>query len=158
MERRLLLRLELSDLQDRYVAAIDANRLEDWPGFFLDNCLYEIIPLENVKDGFPAPVIRCEGIRMLRDRIASLRNANIYEEQTFRHFTTALQIVSDEGDQVRTTCNYLVLSTGTAGRTTIYQTGQYEDVFARTADGWRFLSKRAIFDTSRVQTLLAYPI
>ena len=28
----------------------------------------------------------------------------------------------------------------------------------KTADGWRFKTKRAIYDTSRVQTLLAYPI
>jgi anthranilate 1,2-dioxygenase small subunit len=28
----------------------------------------------------------------------------------------------------------------------------------RTADGWRFQSKRVVYDTLRVQTLLAYPI
>jgi anthranilate 1,2-dioxygenase small subunit len=28
----------------------------------------------------------------------------------------------------------------------------------RTPDGWRYASKRVIYDTSRVQTLLATPI
>jgi anthranilate 1,2-dioxygenase small subunit len=28
----------------------------------------------------------------------------------------------------------------------------------RTAEGWRYQSKRAIYDTSRVQTLLVTPV
>ena len=56
------------------------------------------------------------------------------------------------------TSSYLVINTSTEGSSSIYQAGKYHDRVVKTADGWRFKTKRAIYDTSRVQTLLAYPI
>ncbi|HWX02937.1 MAG TPA: anthranilate 1,2-dioxygenase, partial [Collimonas sp.] len=38
---------ELHQLQEAYVHALDNDRLEEWPEFFTDDCLYEIIPREN---------------------------------------------------------------------------------------------------------------
>ena len=80
-----------ADLQDRYVAALDNDRLEEWPGLFTEDCLYEIIPKENEDAGLPAPVIHCDNIRMLRDRVVSLRNANIYEKPHYRHCLSGLE-------------------------------------------------------------------
>jgi len=40
----------------------------------------------------------------------------------------------------------------------VYQAGKYFDRIMRTADGLRYRSKRVVYDTSRVQTLLATPI
>ena len=86
----MLLRLEMQELQDRYVAAIDEDRLEDWPKFFVEDCLYEIIPNENVEAGFPIAVLRCDCAAMLRDRVISLRHANIYAKPSYRHFISGL--------------------------------------------------------------------
>jgi anthranilate 1,2-dioxygenase small subunit len=61
-------------------------------------------------------------------------------------------------DRVEMSASYLVINTTTAGESQVYQAGRYEDVAVKTDKGWRFKSKRAIYDTSRVQTLLAYPI
>ena len=54
MDERLLLWLELSELQHRYVSALDNDRLEAWAEFFTEDCRYEIIPKENVDAGLPA--------------------------------------------------------------------------------------------------------
>ena len=81
-----MLRLEFSALQDRYVATIDNDRLEDWPKLFTRDCLYQIISKENEDDNLPAPVMHCENTAMLRDRVAALRNANIYAKPAYRHF------------------------------------------------------------------------
>jgi len=51
-----------------------------------------------------------------------------------------------------------VVNTSQAGESAVYQAGRYADQVVRTADGLRFKSKRVIYDTLRVQTLLAYPI
>ena len=75
----------LSGLNAAYAAAIDADRLEEWPDFFLDDCLYKITTAENVARGYPAGVIHAEGRGMLLDRVAALRGANIYERQRYRH-------------------------------------------------------------------------
>lgn len=151
-------RLELQDLQNRYVDALDTDQLEAWPELFVEDCLYEIIPKENVDAGLPAPLMRLDNQRMLRDRIVSLRHANIYQPVLYRHFLSGLTFAAVDRDTVDLRCNYLVINTNLAGDSVIYQTGRYFDRVVRTPGGWRYRSKRVVYDTSRVQTLLAIPI
>jgi anthranilate 1,2-dioxygenase small subunit len=54
--------------------------------------------------------------------------------------------------------NYVVIQTLTDGESRVYQAGRYFDRVVRTAQGWRYQHKRAVYDTSRVQTLLATPV
>ena len=154
----LLLRFALMALQDSYIAALDSDRLEDWPKLFVEDCFYEIIPKENEDEGFPAPVIYCDNAAMLRDRVLSLRNANIYEKPVYRHFVSGLQFEKLDDSNVWMTSNYLVINTSVAGETSIYQAGRYIDRVVKAGDGWRFKSKRVVYDTSRVQTALSIPI
>nr|AAT99370.1 unknown [Sphingomonas sp. TFD44] len=158
MNQAIALRSEIQELLDSYVETIDNDDLEAWPDHFTDDCLYEIIPKENVDFDLPAPLIRCENKHMLRDRVTALRNANIYPPTIYRHFVSGLKISRHQGDEVEFTANYLVMSTGLEGETKIYQAGRYVDRAVRLDGRWRFASKRAIFDTSRVATLLALPI
>lgn len=158
MTPAMLLRLELQALLDDYVDIIDNDRLEEWPALFVEDCLYEIIPRENEDAGLPAPVMRCDNQRMLRDRVISLRNANIYSPQVYRHFLSGLAIVAGDEDSAEFTSNYLVINSNQAGQSLVYQTGRYKGRVVRRGDAWRFASLRCIFETSRVQTLLALPI
>ena len=157
-QQDLMLRFEMMALQDDYVSTIDSDRLEDWPKMFVEDCLYEIIPKENVDSGFPAPVIYCDNAAMLRDRVVSLRNANIYNLQCYKHFLSAFKVIKREEDAVEFVSNYLVINTTGEGHSIIYQAGTYHDRAVRHEGDWKFKSKRAVYDTSRVQTLLAYPI
>ncbi len=158
MTDALMLRLEMQALLDDYVSAIDEDQIERWPDFFTEDCLYEIIPKENEDLGLPAPVMRCDNKRMLRDRVVSLRHANIFAPSVYRHFLSGLQIESAGDGTIDLRCNYLVINSNQVGQSLVYQTGRYFDRVVRTPAGWRFASKRAVFDTSRVQTLLAIPI
>lgn len=154
----LALRQAMLALQDAYIATLDTDALEAWPDFFVDDCHYEIIPKENEEAGLPAPMIYCDNKRMLRDRVVSLRHANIFQPQIYRHFISGLSISAISTTEVTMQCSYLVINTSQLGQSTVYQTGRYHDCVVATADGWRFKSKRVIYDTSRVQTLLAVPI
>jgi anthranilate 1,2-dioxygenase small subunit len=154
----LALRQELLALQDQYISTLDTDALELWPEMFTDDCLYEIIPKENEDLGLPAPVIHCDSKAMLRDRVVSLRNANIFQPVVYRHFISGLTIQSDDGETVAMQSSYLVINTSQLGQSTVYQTGRYHDVVLRTPVGWRFSVKRVIYDTSRIQTALAIPI
>jgi anthranilate 1,2-dioxygenase small subunit len=154
----LILRLEMQELQDRYIATIDDDRLEDWPKLFVETCLYEIMPRENEALGLPAPLMRCEGAAMMRDRVLSLRQANIFEQPVYRHMVSGFVVTRQDDGTVAMSCNYLVVNTSQEGSSSIYQAGRYLDRVVQTPEGWRFASKRAIYDTLRVQTLLAYPI
>ncbi|CAG4909532.1 anthranilate 1,2-dioxygenase small subunit AndAd [Paraburkholderia gardini] len=149
---------ELHMLQTHYINALDNDRLEDWPMFFTEECLYEIVPRENADAGLPVGIIHCNNQRMLRDRVVSLRNANIFEEHSYRHMTSGLMIVNGSQDEVETESSYIVVQTRTDGESFVYQAGRYLDRVVRVGGEWRYASKRVIYDTSRVQTLLATPI
>jgi anthranilate 1,2-dioxygenase small subunit len=158
MSPEILLRLEIQMLLDQYIEVIDNDRLEEWPALFTEDCLYEIIPRENEDAGLPAPVMRCDNQKMLRDRVISLRNANIFSPQAYRHFLSGLVITASDEGSVEFTSNYLVINSNQMGQSLVYQTGRYISRVVKTAEGWRFASKRCVFETSRVQTLLALPI
>ena len=149
---------DLHRLQERYVSVIDADRLEEWPDLFTEDCLYEIVPKENVDRGLPMGLMHCFGRSMLRDRIVSLRKANVYEPHTYRHMTYGLEFSRIERQTIDMQSNYVVVQTLSDGESRLFQAGRYFDRVVRTADGWRYQRKRAVFDTSRVQTLLVTPV
>jgi anthranilate 1,2-dioxygenase small subunit len=149
---------ELHRLQEHYVSLIDTDRLEQWPDLFTEDGIYEIVPKENADLGLPVGIMHCFGRLMLRDRVVSLRKANLFEPHTYRHMTSGLEFTPVDPDTVDTQSNYIVIQTLTNGESGVYQAGRYFDRVVRTADGWRYQSKRVIYDTSRVQTLLATPV
>ena len=136
-QQRLPLWTELLELQHRYVHALDNNRLEDWPGFFVEDCRYEIIPKENFDAGLPAPIVYCRNAGMLRDRVLSLRNANIFEDHVYRHATSGLVITAVEEGVVHTQSSYIVVITGQAGDSSVYQAGTYLDEVVQHEGGAR---------------------
>ncbi len=157
-QERMQLWTELLELQHRYVSVLDNNRLEEWPGFFVEDCRYEIIPKENFDAGLPVPIVYCRNAAMLRDRVLSLRNANIYEDHVYRHATSGLVITSVVEGVVSTTSSYIVVITNLSGESSIYQAGTYLDELVQQDGEWRYRSKRVVYDTLRVATLLATPI
>ena len=153
----MILWYELHRLQERF-SVIDADRLEEWPNFFTEDCVYEIIPKENADLGLPMGIMHCFGRAMLRDRITSLRKANVFEPHTYRHMTSGLELTSVDADSVDMQSNYVVVQTLTDGESRIYQAGRYFDRVVHCAEGWLYQRKRAVYDTSRVQTLLVTPV
>ncbi len=149
---------ELYMLQNRYIGHLDNDRIEQWPEMFTEDCTYEIVPKENADLGLPVGIVHCTNQRMLRDRVVSLRHANIYEAHTYRHMTSGLTVVAERDGEIDTESNYVVVQTRSNGESNVYQAGKYYDTVVRTPDGLRYKRKRVIYDTSRVQTLLATPI
>jgi len=49
--------LRVAALNTAYAACIDADRLEDWPGFFVERCLYKITSADNHKRGYAAGIV-----------------------------------------------------------------------------------------------------
>ena len=76
--------LRVAELNAAYAATIDADRLEAWPDFFVDNCLYKITSADNHRRGYSAGIVYADSRAMLRDRVTALRSANIYERQSYR--------------------------------------------------------------------------
>ncbi|TBR09751.1 MAG: anthranilate 1,2-dioxygenase [Rugosibacter sp.] len=155
---QMLLWFELYSLQERYISVLDNDQLEAWPELFTADGHYEIVPKENADAGLPMGIIYCNNQGMMRDRILSTREANLYEPQTYRHLVSGLIITPADQGMVKMSANYVVIRTNQEGDSIIYQAGRYEDQVINTAEGWRYRSKRAIYDTLRVPTLMAIPV
>ena len=145
-------------LQNRYVECIDDDRLEEWPEFFVDDCVYKLISRENYDRALPASTMFCDSKGMLTDRIISLRNANIYAEHHYRHILSNIIVKSVEQNMVSVQSNYLVMQTRTDGATHIYNAGKYLDKMELVGKEFKFKEKMAIFDTHQIQSLLVTPI
>jgi anthranilate 1,2-dioxygenase small subunit len=153
----LIDRLRVDAFLADYARCIDDDRLEEWPDFFVEDCRYAIVPRENHDAGLPIPLLLCVNRRMLRDRVLSHREANIYAPHVYRHIFSALQ-VRREGATLHTLCNYLVVQTLQEGDSGIYQAGRCFDRIVETEGGLKLADRRVVYDTLRVQTLLTRPI
>lgn len=152
------LQFQVEKLQGAYVEAIDDDRLEEWPDYFVDDCVYKVISRENVDRGLPAATIFCDSKGMLQDRVVALRHANIYAAHYYRHILSNVQVKDIVDSVVLVQSNYLVLQTLLNGDSEIYNTGKYQDKIVFTEQGPKFVEKLAIFDTFRIPNLMVTPI
>ena len=157
-EPRLLRRLELEALYADYVHCLDADRLEEWPDFFTEDCLYRITSAENYQAGLPLGIIHATSRNMLKDRVSALREANIYEPQRYRHLVSSLRILGERGGELEAEANFLVVRTVQDGDMTLFAAGRYLDRLHRIGGAWQFAYKTVLLDSRQIDTLLAIPL
>jgi len=145
-------------MQAAYVRCIDSNALEAWPDFFTDNCLYKVTTAENEKNGFEAGIIYADSRNMLVDRIVSLRQANIYEKQSYRHILGLPTIVRNGGNEAECETPFMVARIMHDGETDLFATGRYLDTCRVSGNDIKFARKIVVCDSSRIDTLLAIPL
>jgi anthranilate 1,2-dioxygenase small subunit len=150
--------LAVERLLARYVASIDADRLEEWPGYFTESCRYQIISAENHEQGLPIGVFFANSRGMLADRVAALRQANVYEPQRYRHLVSSTLLLGENDGIVAAQSNYLVVRIMHDGATMLFSTGRYLDRIDLRGPEPLFVEKLVIFDSRRIDTLLAIPI
>ena len=93
---------------------------------------------------------------MLIDRVAALREANIYERQSYRHIVGMPAL--HPGEAIVAETPFLVVRTMRDGRMDLFATGMYLDR-VRDDDGTlRFAERIVVCDSSRIDTLLAIPL
>jgi anthranilate 1,2-dioxygenase small subunit len=150
------LQLAVEGLHARYAHALDAGELERWPEFFTAKGRYRVTTAENEARGLPLPVLYAEGQAMLRDRIASLRHANIYEPQGYRHMVSAVLVEQESAALAKSVANFLVIRIMENGETLLFASGRYVDRIALSE--MRYEERVVICDSRRFDTLLAIPL
>jgi 3-phenylpropionate/cinnamic acid dioxygenase small subunit len=146
----------LSGLNAAYAAAIDADRLEDWPGFFTEKCLYKVTSADNEAKGYAAGIIFADSQAMLRDRVQSLRVANIYERQRYRHIV-GMPVLGAEAGTSET--SFMIVRTMRDGKMELFAAGVYRDRTVVSADGGlRYAERVVVCDSGRFDTLVAIPL
>lgn len=150
--------LSLCAFNAAYAQVIDSDALEQWPDFFTEDCHYRITNFDNEREGLPAGIVFANSHAMLEDRVAALREANIYERHRYRHLVglPVLESADESSAVARTT--FMVARIMHTGETMLYATGEYRDRFVRL-DGQLLLAERVVVcDSTVVDTLLALPL
>jgi 3-phenylpropionate/cinnamic acid dioxygenase small subunit len=140
-------------------AAIDANRLEAWPDFFHDRCVYKVTTADNFEKGYQAGLIYADSRAMLHDRVAALRQANIYERQRYRHVLGMPLVTAETDEMVAAETSFIVVRTMRDGQMMVFAAGMYRDKVRRDEAGaWRYAERIVVCDSQRIDTLLAIPL
>jgi anthranilate 1,2-dioxygenase small subunit/terephthalate 1,2-dioxygenase oxygenase component beta subunit len=150
--------LQVAELNAAYAAAIDQDRLNVWPDFFVEECLYKITSSDNQKRGYSAGIIYADSRRMLRDRITALRTANIYERHSYRHIIGLPVIISTGSDGIIAEAPFLVVRIIRDGRTDLFATGVYCDKISDDAGTLRFVERVVVCDSGYFDTLVVIPL
>ena len=152
----LSLQLAVERLHARYAHALDSDKLEEWPQFFTENGRYRITTAENEDRGLPLSVLYAEGRAMMRDRVQSLRHANIYEPQRYRHMLSAVLLEPVDASVVRSIANFSVIRIMQDGDTVIFASGRYLDRIVLPE--MQYEERVVVCDSRRFDTLLAIPL
>lgn len=149
---------QILQFQAEVARSIDDDRLEAWPAFFEERCLYSITTADNYRRGLKAGIIYADSRAMLIDRVASLRHANIYERQAYRHMLGLSFVAGGEHGVVRTETPFMVARIMRTGETALFATGRYLDVLRMGSGTIAILQRIAVCDSCSVDTLLALPL
>lgn len=150
--------LALAAFNARYAELIDSDELEQWPQLFTPRCHYRITNVENEREGLPAGIVYADSRAMLEDRIAALREANIYERQRYRHVVGMPLVAAADERQAIARTPFMVARIMHTGETVLFATGVYRDRFVRQAGELLLGERVAVCDSTVTDTLLALPL
>ena len=149
---------EIIQLNGEYARALDDDRLEEWPGFFVEDCLYKLTSADNYAKGMEAGLIYADSRGMLQDRVTALRKANIYERQAYRHILGTPVRVREEAGETRAETPFLVVRIMRDGTMDLFACGRYLDRLVAPGGAPRLKERLVVCDSSRVDTLIAIPL
>ena len=152
------MRHEIRDLYDEVADLLDDDRVEALPGYFVDDCVYRITTRENHDRGLPGGFMYCDGVAMLRDRILAIRETQVYEPRSWRHFISGVRVLAIEGELIRARGNFLVTEAFSDADPTLFIVGRYEDVLVRRDGRLLFRERLVVCDNHHVRRSLIMPI
>jgi anthranilate 1,2-dioxygenase small subunit len=152
------LRQEIEEFHAEYGAALDEDRIADWPSFFTEDAVYRISGRENVEAGLPVGLVYCEGMGMLRDRALAIAKTEMFAPRYLQHHVTNVRVLSVAEGVVAAQSNYLILQTLVDEPTTLHQAGRYYDRFTRIEGRLLLRERHCVYDTLLIDNSLVMPV
>ena len=158
MNERLVLQLEVDQLNAAYAAALDERRFDDWPAFFLEDGRYKVQARENFDRGLPLALIDLESRGMMKDRVYGVTQTIYHGPYYTRHVVSPARVLGEEDGRIRAQANYAVFRTKPGDASQVYNVGRYIDEIVRTPGGLQLASRTCVYDSEMVLNSLIYPI
>jgi 3-phenylpropionate/cinnamic acid dioxygenase small subunit len=152
------LRIGLQEFYFRYAECLDGGRLEQWPEFFLDGCVYRITTRRSLRAGPDEDLMSLRTRSVLRDRIVAITQSEDYEPHTQRHFISNFRVQVSGADELRVQANVHIMRTYPGRETEVLGSGQYADRVAVAAGRFNFREKVCVLDSEVAPRDLVYPV
>lgn len=148
-------------LRQRYVDALDRRDMADWLDCFArqDAASYLCISAENMERGLEVALMLDDCRARLQDRVTFVTKvwAGTFQPYRTRHFTQLISCEAQPAGTVRVRSNFSIAITPDGGVSDVLAVGEYDDQIVLEGDEPRFLSKRAIYDTTVLPRYIVYP-
>lgn len=149
---------ELLQLYADYASAVDSGNWDLWPGFFTDDCVYQLIPRENHERGFPLATLGFDSKAGLLDRVYGIKETLFHDPYYQRHVVGAPLVRKVDEAGIHCEANYAVFRTKFDGPSTVFNVGRYLDVVVRTPQGLKFAQRLCVYDSEMIPNSIIYPI
>jgi anthranilate 1,2-dioxygenase small subunit len=153
------IRDRIEDLLTTYSHVIDDGKIEQWPDFFTEDCVYHITTRETHEAGLPIGILRCAGRGMMHDRVKAFHTANIFEPHCYNHVLgrPSVALGAAPGTYACRT-NFHLIRIMQDGRSDLFATGKYLDVITFEGGTAKFQERIVVLDSRQVDILLVVPI
>jgi salicylate 5-hydroxylase small subunit len=151
-------KLDVQEFYFRYAEALDGGRLQQWPEFFLDSCVYRVCTRRGLRVGGDEDLMSLSGRTAMRDRIVAIGQSEDFEPHQQRHFITNFRVQAAAEDELRVQANFYVMRTFPEQRTEMYVSGFYQDRVAVAGRRLNFREKLCVLDSEIPPTALVYPL
>ncbi|MCX7072930.1 MAG: aromatic-ring-hydroxylating dioxygenase subunit beta [Gammaproteobacteria bacterium] len=148
----------LVQLYADYAHVVDAGLWEQWPEFFIEDCVYRVQPRENHERGFPLATLSFESKGMLKDRAYGIRETLFHDPYYQRHVVGLPRLLGEADGRFDVEANYAVFRTKLSQLSTVYNVGRSLDVVVRTAEGLKFARREFIYDSEMIPNSMIYPL
>lgn len=140
-----------------YTEVLDDERLQEWPNFFTDDCIYQIIPRENYDNHLQLCTVQADGKNMLLDRVQGILRTQRFGPRRCRRFYSGLKISRIEGNVIDVRQNVLVVQTLTDEPSKILLCGASYDQLE--SNGELHIRQRIVVsDTDTIDNALIFPV
>ena len=152
------LRLDIQEFYARYAECLDGGRLQQWPEFFLESCVYRITTRRNLRLGPDQDLVSLGTRASLFDRIVAIGQSEDYEPHTQRHSISNFRVQAASAEELRAQANFQILRTFPERRSELFVSGSYSDRIAVTDGRLNFREKICVLDSDVLPDSLLYPI
>lgn len=153
--------VQLDELQNRYIASLDNKDMQEWAATFSEKteASYICRSSENEAMGWPIALMLDDCRARIEDRILFVTQIwrGTFQDYRTRHFTQRLSCEPISGNTFRIRSNFSIDYTFDPQESKVLATGLYDDVVVFEEGVARFLSKRAIYDTTVLPQYIVYP-
>jgi anthranilate 1,2-dioxygenase small subunit len=136
---------------------LDERNFDAWLDGFHENARYRVISAENLLLGLDMPLLLANNKNMLRDRIVSLREANVYNLH-YDHHLLGLPVIKRLGDVVQVVTPITIHQIDQNGIAELYCIGRYKDELICDSEAIAIMRRDVIYENFGVLRLLSTPL